>query len=236
MKRKLRRWLTGAVVVVLAYAGVALNPSLLFAHELRVENIVAHSRAPLPAQAEAMLREARARLAQSPWFDAGERYDVYFCGSSALFTFFLPWERNVGAASLTGLTGNVFVRPANIAADRLIGPRGTEVPGERTLTYFLAHELTHTAMARRLGRVTYHRLEVWQQEGIADVVGKAGAFDFEQERQRFLRGERELSPTESGLYLRYQLMVEALRREGESWDDIVRPGRTADEVEARLRR
>ena len=212
--KRLRRWLRGPTAVLVLYAAVALNPSLLFAHELRVENVVLHSREPLPSEARAILQEARARAAKSPYFDANDSYDLYLCDTSALFTFFVPWARNAGAVSLYGVTGNIYVRPANVANDRLIGPHGKEVPGVRTLTYYFAHELTHTAMARKVGRLGYFRRPSWEVEGYADLIGKAGAFDFEAERTRFRNGNDELDYAKSGLYLRYQLFVEALLREG----------------------
>lgn len=218
--KRLRRWLRGPTAMLALYAAVALNPSLLFAHELRVENTTLHSRAPLPPEARGILEEARARAARSPYFDERDTYDVYLCDTPGLFAFFVPWARNVGAVSLFGATGNVFIRPANVAKDRLIGPNGKEVPGARTLTYYLAHEVTHTAMARRLGRVAYLRRPTWELEGYADLIGKAGAFDFDAERARFRNGDAELDPAKSGLYLRYQLFVEALLREGTSLEDL----------------
>lgn len=234
--RRLRRWLGGPTVVLLLYGAVALNPALLFAHELEVENLVLHSRSPLPARAVEVLRAAHARASRSPFFDANDRYDVYLCDTPALFAFFVPWQPDVGGVALTGLTGNVFIRPAHVEADRLVGPRGQEVEGVRTLTYFVTHEVLHVAMARRLGRLAYHRLEVWQQEGLADLYGKGGAFDFEAERERFRAGHDELSPAKSGLSLRHQLLVEALLREGLTVEAIASAPRDAAPIEARLSR
>lgn len=218
--KRLKRWLRGPSAVLVLYAAVALNPSLLFAHELRVENLTLHSREPLPPEARAILQATHDRVAKSPYFDAHDSYDLYLCDTPALFTFFVPWARNVGAISLIGATGNVFVRPANVANDRLIGPHGKEVPGVRTLTYYFAHEVTHTAMARKLGRLEYFGRPSWELEGYADFIGKAGAFDFDAERARYRNGDVELDPAKSGLYLRHQLFVEALLREGVSLDDL----------------
>lgn len=47
--------------------------ALLFAHELRVEDLVLHSREPLPV----VLREAHARLSKSPFFDAPDQHELY---------------------------------------------------------------------------------------------------------------------------------------------------------------
>lgn len=231
--KRLKRWLRGPTAVLVLYAAVALNPSLLFAHELRVENLVLHSREPLPPEARTILQAAHDRVAKSPYFDANDSYDLYLCDTPALFTFFVPWARNVGAVSLYGVTGNIYVRPANVANDRLIGPHGKEVPGVRTLTYYFAHELTHTAMARKVGRFAYFQRPSWDVEGYADLIGKAGAFDFEAERARFRSGDDELDPAKSGLYLRYQVFVEALLREGVSLDEL--PNADLEQLERRLR-
>jgi hypothetical protein len=233
MKRKLRRWLGPPTGALLFYAALALNPSLLMAHELRVENVVLHSRHPLPPEAQAILRQARARVSQSLFFDPAEEYDLYLCDTPSLFAFYVPWAPRVGAVSLVGVTGNIFLRPVNVLNDRLIGPDGKEVPGVRSLTYYLAHELTHTAMGRKLGRVAYFRLGTWVQEGYADLIGKAGAFDFEAERQRLRDHDAELDPARSGLYLRYQLYVEALLREGMPLEALSQAD--LDQLERRLR-
>jgi hypothetical protein len=218
--KRLKRWLRGPTAVMALYAAVALNPSLLFAHALRVENLVLHSRQPLPNEARAILQEAHARASRSPAFDAHDSYDLYLCDTPELFAFLVPWAPHVGAVSVFGLTGNIFLRPSKVANDRLIGPDGHEVTGARTLTYYLAHELTHTAMARALGRLDYARRPSWVVEGLADRIGKAGAFDFEAELQRFRANDPALDPAQSGLYLRYQLFVEALLREGVSLDEL----------------
>ena len=171
--------------------------------------------------------------ARSPYFDPHDSYDLYLCDTPELFAFFVPWARNVGAVSLFGVTGNIFVRPANVANDRLIGPHGKEVPGVRTLAYYFAHEVTHTAMSRELGRVAYVTRPAWLLEGYADLIGKGGAFDFEAERERFRNGDDELDPAKSGLYLRYQLIVEALLRDGVALDQLQEVDQ--EDVEQRLR-
>lgn len=233
---KLRRLLTGPLAVLLAYAAVALTPSLVFAHEVRVENLVLHTREAPPPEAVALLQRVHARVSALPAFEASDTYDVYLCDTPALFAFFVPWAPDVGAVSLVGVTGNIFVRPSAIERDRLISPLGTDVPGERTLTYYLAHEVTHTAMARKLGRIGYQRLATWQQEGIADFIGKAGAFNFDDALEKYRAGDASLSPEKSGLYLKHQLVVEALLREGKTLEELATPGFDASTVERALLR
>jgi hypothetical protein len=203
------------LVACAAYLGLLLYPDPLFAYEARVQNVVLHARTPLPPEADAVAARAAERVARSPFFDAADTYHVYLCDTAALFRFFSLLDPDVGAVSQMYFVGNVFIRPSRIERDRLLGPRGGEVPNERTLTYFIAHELTHSMLARRIGRLAYARLAVWQQEGYADYVGKAGDFDFAEVLAGFRAGSRELDPALSGLYLRYHLLVAyALEQQG----------------------
>lgn len=234
--RFVRRAALFCVTVVAAYAAVLLNPWILFDHEVRAENVVFHAREAFPKEAMDVARAARERVARSPFFDPAAEYHVYFCDSPGLFAFFALWNRNVGAIAQVGVTGNVFMRPSRIERDRLLGPSGSEVPGERTLTYFVAHELTHSMVARRLGRLAYFGLETWQQEGYADFVGKGGAFDYDSALEGFRAGKKELDPAASGLYLRYQLLTEhLLLRRGLGAEELLGEPRDPAPIERELR-
>jgi hypothetical protein len=164
----------------------------------------------MPPRAAEIAAEARTRLSASPYYRTGDTYDVFLCDTPGLFTLFTLWDHGVGGGSQVYFSGHVFLRPAHIERDRLVGPSGKEADGDRTLAYFIAHELTHTATARGLGRWGYFRLARWQQEGYADYVakgGRDGTFDFDATLRDFRAGTRELDPALSGLYLRYHLLV-----------------------------
>jgi hypothetical protein len=200
-----------ALFVVLAagaaYGALLLRPQPLFAYEARAGNVVLHARAPLPRRAFEIAEAARQRVARSPFYAAEDTYDVFLCDSSALFALFVPQAYRVGGNADVYLSGNIFLRPSRIQRDRLVGYSGHEPSGERTLTYFIAHEVTHMMVARRLGRWENFRLATWQREGYADYVGKAGAFDFAAVRERFRADDPALDPGRSGLYLRYHLLT-----------------------------
>ena len=211
------RW-TAVLLLALssAYALVFFEPQILFAHKIRVGNVALHARNPLSTRAIEIAAAAGERLRRSPFYNAKDVYDVFLCDRALLFDLFALWHHRVGGLAQVYLGGNIFLRPANIEHDRLIGPSGIETPGDRTLTYFIAHELTHTAVARRVGRFHYFRLAQWQQEGYSDYVGKAGAFDFLSTLKAFKADEPSLDPHRSGLYLRYHLLV-AYLLEDKGW-------------------
>lgn len=230
----MRRLLVAVLVVVATYVALLLNPEILLAHEIRMQNLTLHASTPLPEAASRIAEEVLDRIQRSPFYESDHEYHVFLCSSFGEFALFARGQRNVGAISMVGLTGHAFVRPSDISGNRLIGPRGTRLPAERDLVYFIAHELTHTMVARRVGRVAFLRLEAWQQEGYADYVAKLGRFDYPRVLAAFHAGAPALDPARSGLYLRYQLMVESQLRAGLRAAELLSRPRAARDIEAGL--
>ncbi len=216
------------------YITLLLHPEPLFAHEARVGNIVLHARSPLPPESARVAQLALDRVARSPFYSPTDDYHVYLCDTSELFRFFSILHPSVGGVSQIYLTGNVFLRPSRIERDRLLGPAGGEVPGDRPLSYFIAHEVAHTMVARRIGRIAYSQLAVWQQEGYADYVGKPH-FDFTTALEGLRTGAKELDPVRSGLYLRYHLFTAyALDHEGRTPEQLLSVYRPSAPIEEKL--
>jgi hypothetical protein len=195
---------TAAAVV---YGVIVAWPQMLFAYQIRAGSVVLHARAPIGAEALPIAAEAQRRVSRSPFYAPGDTYDVFLCDTPALFALFAPINHNVGGIADVYLTRHIFLRPSRLDRNRLIGPSGAEAAGDRTLTYFIAHEITHIMTARRLGRRGYFTLETWQREGYADYIGKGGAFDFAAVLRDFKARATDLDPAQSGLYLRYHLLV-----------------------------
>jgi hypothetical protein len=230
-----RAALVGAFAIA-GYGALLLHPQPLFAFSARDATIVLHAREPLPAEVQGVLADARRRVEASPFYDPTATYDAFLCDDVRTFTAFTLWNRGAGAVSQWDLTGNIFLRPSHVERNRLVGRSGNETPGERTLSYFIAHEVTHTMLARRIGRLRYARLQRWQVEGYADYVGKAGEFDFEKTLAAFRAGTRELDPKRSGLYLRYHLLVAyLLDRQGMSAETLLGGPIPQDRIERALK-
>jgi hypothetical protein len=150
------------------------------------------------------------RIERSAPYDPGLVHHVYLCDKPWLFALFANHKYRAGGLAYVLFNGNIFIRPGNVERDRLFGPSGEEVEGDRTLTYFVAHEVTHHLTGAHLGWWRYTHLARWQEDGYADYVAKAGAFDFVRERQGLREGAVELDPERSGLYLRHHLVVAVL--------------------------
>lgn len=235
VRMALRRALVSLLALAAAYVALLVFPAPLFAHARAGRFVTVHADAPIPASADAVIADAEARVERSALFVPGVTHDVYVCQS--LWRWRLVSNRAVGAGAIAmaPIGHAVFTRPAHFDIDRLVGPSGRETPGERTLAYYLAHEITHTLTADRMG-VAYFDLPAWVREGYADYVGRGPTFDYEATRARLLAGERALDPSASGLYLRYILLVSHLiDREGWPVEALLArpPDRAA--LEARVR-
>jgi len=190
---------TSAAWLLLTY-----HPQPLFRYELQRGNIVVHARDPIPDEARAIVDDALQRIARSPFYDPAQRYHVFLTGRTAWYGLLTG---NAPGSGLTNCWANVFIRRADVASNRVFAADGRVKGGERTLTYHLAHELTHAMTLRRLGWLHWHALAAFQKEGYADYVGMSHTIDLSAERAALMRGDPRMNVTSSGLYARYELLV-----------------------------
>src|SRR5262249_13158727 len=147
-------------------------PHPLFRYVASLDNITVHSDEPIPAEVAGVLDIARQRLAASPLNDPTLRHHVFICNRSWLFPLLTNRNWGAGGLNVALLNRNIFLRRSDIARNRMFGRSGREVPDERTLAYFIAHEITHSLEVQFLGRIAYARLPVWKREGYADYVAR----------------------------------------------------------------
>jgi len=210
---------------------------MFFRHTFSRGAITLYSDEPIPASAGRVLEDAENRLKRSQLSRdrPGKKIPIYICNQEWHFVLFANIRYKVGGLAYPPLTNNIFVRGAHIDANRLIGPSGNEVPGERTLSYFLAHEAVHTLIFDELGVFGHWRLPVWKDDGYADYIAKGNDFDYDRAVAQLQRGDRELDPLRSGLYLRYHLLVAyLLDRKGIGVHEMLRqefdPARLEEEI------
>lgn len=227
-----RRWRLVAMALGAVWGGLVVHPKPLFAYSLRRQNLELHARQPLPPQAAAILDEAVRRLARSPLYDRSRKYDVFLCDTPTVFAL-LTLRPKVGG--VTHPDGNAFLRPASVAHDRLIDTTGQERPGERTLTYHIAHEAAHIMTMSALGRLRFYRLARFQVEGYADYVAFDHQVDLAAGREALRRHLPEMDLARSGLYKKDELLVAYLLQSGGWTVPQILAERLAEaEVEAQL--
>ena len=151
------------------------------------------------------------RLKKSELYNPDENYRVH------LPTEYWRWGlvslpinyQNIGGFCM-GFRRNVFMRPTDIANNKLIFPGVTLADAqERDLTYFITHEVGHALVYDEVGYIqNFTDLPRWLSDGYPDYIAKQ-SFDFEDNLKQFNNNEWRLTE-ESGLYVRYHLMVSLL--------------------------
>lgn len=194
--------------VLACYWALLCFPQPFFHTSVQANNLKLYSDQSFPPEAGKRVLEAvEAKLAASPLYSTHDQHAAFVCNSRWRQRLFFNRNYGVGGVNQYPLTTNVFLRDAVIEDDRLISPSGHIVLGDRTLDYFIAHEITHTLTVRAVGWVAYYQLPQWVREGYADYVGKGTPFDYDGARRAFLAGAPEMDWKQSGLYVRYHLLV-----------------------------
>jgi hypothetical protein len=193
---------------VALYVGLLAFPQPLFQYSVRAENIVLHSDRPFcEGSAIKVLHLAERNIARSPLYSNARKHNVFICNSRWRQMLFFNKDYGVAGVAQAEITPNVVLRDARIEDNRLISPRGTPVPGDRTLDYYVAHEIAHQLTAESIGGFRFHQLPQWVREGYADYIGIGYSFNYDLEKRAFLAGKRDMDFAQSGLYKRFHLLV-----------------------------
>jgi hypothetical protein len=207
--KKLWLKLTAAALGLFAfYWALLCFPQPFFRSSVSANNLALYSDQPFsPEEGKKVLETVEAKLAASPLYSAEQHHSAFICNARWRQRLFFNRNYGVGGVNQYPLTSNVFLRDAAIEENRLIAPSGNQVPGDRTLDYFITHEITHTLTVQAVGWFDYYNLPEWVREGYADYVAKGDAFNYDEARRAFLAGTPEMDRWKSGLYIRYHLLV-----------------------------
>ncbi|MEO1250853.1 MAG: hypothetical protein AAFW81_00725 [Pseudomonadota bacterium] len=200
----------GAVILAGLGVGLSMYPDPLFPHEYRYGSFVVRSDRPIEPGWDAVLGDAKRRLATSALYDPDAVFRLYVCNAPWRLWFFTR-NKQVGGFADTFMSRGIFLRESVAGENRIVPPGDSLADADaRTLSYFIAHEATHILQSRAFGRLMSVRSPRWLVEGYADHIAKAGAFDAADNRRRLREGDALLTETAArrGLYRRYHLMVE----------------------------
>ena len=193
------------LAIVLLYIGLLIYPNPLFSNKYTYENFTVYSDRVIPSEIESVLDKTKQLLSKSEIYHPTDQFYIYFCNSSWRFQFF-GRNKNAGGVVMGILSGNVFIRIADIKADKIIPPNGWMFnQKERPLSYFLAHELTHSCQAF-MDRFMILKVTGYIMEGYADYIGKANSFNYKRYCQEYLDQEAVMDP-KNGLYNKYHLYI-----------------------------
>jgi hypothetical protein len=225
--------LAGAAAPVFLYWLLISFPQPFF-KAARFENLILYHHG--EADPGAVGKRALAKIKASSLYDPTAEYRVFLTGSAREYAFYTSLWRGSGGVFLIFARGNIFIRPSNVDEDRLIAPSGETVAADRPLNYFIAHETAHAMACDRIGSARYNALEEWVREGLADRIARDG-FDFEEMLGNYRRRLPMMDRRRSGLYLKYQLLVEyAIRHRGETPETLLEKNPPESAIEAELQK
>ncbi|HEY2357785.1 MAG TPA: hypothetical protein VGH86_10075 [Phenylobacterium sp.] len=206
MRGWLLRILIGLALLTAVVLAVIWFPQPLFAYHLRHGAYDLWSDRPIPPQARGVLDEVTRRLSRSPLWSPDQRFAAFICNDNwRLALYSQRFSGKMAGATDTIFTRKVYLRGADIAGNRLIPPHAGADMSDRPLTYYLAHEFTHSMESRAFGRAPALRYPHWLLEGYADYVGKAGQFDYAANLAALKAGSPQMDWKKSGLYRVYHL-------------------------------
>lgn len=223
------------LIIGIIYVGLLCFPDPFFKNKIQRNNITLYSDAPIPDNANKILDQISTLIGKSAIYDKNIKHKIYVCNNVSTFKFFANKNGNVGGIDYVYFNQSIFLRPADFESNKLFGPSGNKVEGDRPLSYFLAHEITHTLTVRRIGRAQYYDLPVWIREGYADYVGK-GAVNFDDYLKKFSDNVKEMNPSQSGLYMRYHLFVMyLLEKKNMKIDELLHSNLTDQDIEKEVK-
>jgi len=207
----LRRTLLIFLLATAAYAALLVHPNWAFAHSYEHNNVTIYSDQEIASDIEQRVSAALQKLERSELFDPDMEFNIYICNSPYRLGFF---GRNPKVGGIVNgiISENVFIRESDIVGNKIIPP-GTWLLDEanRTLTYFLAHEMTH-AMQFRHYRFMQLTHPSYLSEGYADYIAKGLEFDYEGALSDYRSGH-EFYSDDSPLYNRQHLAIAYLIEE-----------------------
>ncbi len=208
-KKKIFLNLLIAIGSICATIFLLLNlPQPFFQTSVRAKNLTMYSdQSFMPASGQYLLELVETKLQKSPLYSAAQKHQIFICNARWRQRLFFTYQYGVGGVNYYPLTTNVFLRDSIIAENCLISPNGNRVVADRSLDYFIAHEIAHTLTGQAVGGIAYYRLPQWKREGYADYVGKGAAFNYDEAKRAFLADDRKMDYAKSGLYWRFNLLV-----------------------------
>lgn len=218
------------------YLGLLLYPNFLFANHHKFKNFDVYSDEEIPIEIENVLEDVLARIKKSDLYECNDKFSIYFCNASWRLLL-LTRNPNVGGLVNQGLSNNVFIRESEIEKNKIVSPtKGQDIAlvEERPLSYFLAHEITHS-LQTKIERFMHITTPEYIVEGYADYIGKGSSFDYERYLNDFKSNNIIMNPT-TGLYNKYHLMIAFLMDvKGLSFQEIVKQKRSLEEIEEELK-
>jgi len=212
--RILKRTSVSLLAVGLAYLGVMIFPTLLFAYKIEYKQCVVYSDKSIDNRIFEIVDSSLIRISKSELYDTSQTFRLFICNDLWRFWIFTQGSTLAGAVAQYNFTRDIFFRPCDIPNNKILPPKEWYFAKnpftfkDRPLTYYFAHEMTHVMQSRYTGRGSW-KYPTWLTEGYADYIGKSGDFNFQDNIRLWHNNAPELDPSK-GLYRLYHLKISYL--------------------------
>lgn len=171
VKKYLKSMLLFICIIIAFYILTLCYPQPFFLHKIIVGNLTVYSdeKLPYPKTSEIM-RNALVNIKKSRIYKNSTKHRIFIVNNPILWTYFTNMYYKVGGLNYVCFNHSIFLRKSDIENNRLYGPSGKMSEGDRTLDYYMAHEMTHTLEFEAMPWYRYPLKTNWVLEGYADYV------------------------------------------------------------------
>lgn len=158
------------IVLVIIYLLTLCFPQPFFKNKVTIGNITVYSDEEIPSEINQIVETAESRVKKSAIYKKDLKPKIFIANNYWRWRYFTNTHYKVGALAYV-LVDNIFFRKVDIKNNRLYGNSGKVASGDRTLDYFMAHEITHLLEFKSRPWYKYSIKENWLQEGYSEYVG-----------------------------------------------------------------
>lgn len=205
-------------IVGIIYLLTLFFPQPFFKSYLTVGNITVYSDEEIPIhEMTEIVINATHNLEKSDIYKADERHNIFIVNNPALWTYFANRNSRAAGLAYVAFNHNIFIRKADMKDNRVYNPSSQKVGGDRTLTYFITHEMTHNLEFMSMPWYEYPINTNWTLEGYSEYVAY-GSVSYETALDKYLNTPENSS---AKYYTRVRTMVAyLLEKEGLAVTDL----------------
>ncbi len=145
-------------------------PQPFFKNKVLIGNITVYSDKEIPSEIDEIVKTAENRIKKSVIYKENIKPKIFIANDFWRWAYFTNTHYKVGGLAYVGID-NIFFRKVDIKTNRLYGNSGKVAAGDRTLDYFMAHEITHLLEFKARPWYKYSIKENWLQEGYCEYIG-----------------------------------------------------------------
>ncbi|MFZ2025418.1 MAG: hypothetical protein WAV51_03990 [Microgenomates group bacterium] len=217
MAKKIGKIIGKSILVILGvgfvYALTLCFPEFAFKNKMTVGFVAVYSDEEIPvAEMTVILETAESRLQKSVLYKPSTHQRIFIANNPIRWRYFTNINYKTGGINYVPLNHSIFLRKVDVKNNRLYGPSGKISGGDRTLDYYMTHEMTHTLEYQSMPRYKYPFKTNWVLEGYCEYVAH-GSQNYETVLDKYLhtpenKGEKYY--TRARTMVTYLLEIEQL--------------------------